>query len=117
MIKTYRMVLHSPMGPREGTLILDECRGEVAGTLRILSHEVPVRGRRGADGRLHLSHQIITTVSEYPCQSVLRDMDGILSGELWMDQSGAPWGCGRYQAKTVMPWSGEQLEGMEATRK
>lgn len=115
MTKKYHMVLRSPLGPREGTLTLDERRGEVTGTLCILSHEVPVHGRRGADGRLHLMHPIITVVSEYPCQSVLKDMGGALSGELWMDQSGAPWGCGKYQTQTVMPWSGEQLEEMEGT--
>lgn len=113
VIKKYHMVLRSPMGPREGTLVLDEDRDQVAGTLCILSHEVPVHGRRGADGGLYLTHQIITAVSEYPCKSVLWDTGGTLSGELWMDQSGALWGCSKYQAKTVMPWSGEQLEEME----
>lgn len=117
MIKKYHMVLSSPMGSREGTLTLDERYGEVAGTLRILSHEVPVHGCRGIDGRLYLTHPIITTVSEYPCQSVLQETGSTLSGELCMDQSGAPWGRGKYQTKTIMPWSGEQLEEMEATRK
>ena len=117
MTKRYHMVLRSPMGPRDGTLTLDEDSSEVAGILRILSHEVPVHGRRGADGYLYLTHQIITAVSEYPCQSVLRDREGTLSGELWMDQSNAPWGCGKYQTKTVLSWSGEQLEGTEGTHK
>lgn len=116
MIKKYHVVLRSPMGPREGTLTLKESRGQVTGSLCILSHEVPVHGRRGTDGRLYLTHPIITAVSEYPCQSILRDEGGTLSGELWMDQSGALWGCSKYQAKTVMPWSGKQLEGMEGTR-
>ena len=116
-MKNYHMVLHSPMGPREGTLTLEEHCGKVDGTLWILSHAVPVRGRRDTDGRLHLTHSIITSVCEYPCRSVLQDVDGALSGELWMDQSGAPWGCGKYQTQTVMSWSGEQLEEMEATRK
>lgn len=115
MTKKYHMVLRSPMGPREGTLTLDESCGEVVGTLRILSHELPVRGRRGTDGRLYLTHQIITAVSEYPCQSVLWDTGSTMSGELWMDQSRALWGCSKYQTKTVMPWSGEELGGMGAT--
>lgn len=116
MMKQYHMVLRSPMGPREGALTLDERCGEVVGTLRILSHEVPIYGRRGTDGRLYLTHQIITAVGEYPCQSVLEDSGSTLSGELWMDQSGALWGRSKYYAKTVMDWSGEQLEGMEVTR-
>lgn len=115
MMKTYHMVLCSPMGPREGALTLDEHCGEVVGTLRILSHEIPIHGRRGTDGRLYLTHQIITAVGEYPCQSVLEDMGGKLAGELWMDQSGALWGRSKYHAKTVMGWRGEQLEGMEVT--
>ena len=115
MIKKYHMVLRSPMGPREGSLILDENRGQVAGTLCILSHETPVYGIRSADGCLHLLHRIITAVGEYPCQSVLRDMGNTLAGELQMDQSGAFWGRSRYQTKTVMPWSGERLIEMEAT--
>lgn len=116
VIKKYHMVLRSPMGPREGTLTLDEHRGKVAGTLCILSHALPVHGCRGTDGRLYLTHQIITAISEYPCQSILRDTGNTLSGELWMDQSGALWGCSKYQTKTVMSWSGKQLEGMEVTR-
>ena len=115
-VKKYHMVLRSPMGPREGTLTLDERCGEVVGTLCILSHELPIHGRRDTDGRLYLTHQIITAVSEYPCRSVLCDMGNTLSGELWMDQSSALWGRSKYQTKTVMPWAGEQLEGMEVTR-
>lgn len=117
MTKAYHMVLGSLMGPREGTLTLDEGYGQVAGTLCILSHKVPVQGRRGADGRLYLTHSIITAVSEYPCRSVLWDTGSGLSGELWMDLSGAPWGRSKYQTGRVMPWSGEQLEGMEAVGK
>lgn len=107
------MILCSPMGPREGTLTLEESCGKVVGTLCILSHEIPVHGSRGTDGGLYLIHPIITAVSQYPCRSVLWDMGNTLSGELQMDQSGALWGRSKYQTKTVMPWSGEQLEGME----
>lgn len=117
MMRKYHMVLHSPMGPRDGTLALEEDRGTVTGTLNILSHELPIRGSRQADGCLRLAHQIITAVGEYPCCSVLWDTDGILSGELQMDQSETRWGCSKYQKNTVMPWSGERLEEMEATHK
>lgn len=116
MIKKYHMILHGPMGPREGTLTLDESCGEVAGSLCILSHELPVHGSRGTDGRLHLMHQIITAVSEYPCCSVLRDVGDTLSGELQMDQSGAPWRWGKCPFKTILRWSGERLEEREAAR-
>ena len=62
MMRKYHMVLHSPMGPRDGTLALEEDRGTVTGTLNILSHELPIRGSRQADGCLRLAHQIITAV-------------------------------------------------------
>lgn len=115
MTKKYHMVLHSPMGPREGMLTIEESHGEIAGTLCILSHKLSVHGSRGTDGCLYLIHQIITAVSEYPCQSILRDMGSRLAGELRMDQSGALWGRSKYQTKAVMPWSGERLEEMEET--
>ena len=34
-----------------------------------------------------------------------------------MDQNETRWGCSKYQKNTVMPWSGERLEEMEATHK
>ena len=117
VIKEYHVVLHSPLGPREGTLTLDEDRGEVAGTLYILSRALPVHGRRRMDGSLYLTHPIVTAVCEYPCQSALREAGDTLSGELRVDQSGAPWWGGKYQSKTVMSWSGERLKEMEATHK
>lgn len=110
MTRKYHMVLHSPMGPRDGTLTLEEDRGTVTGTLCILSHRLPIRGRRQADGCLRLAHQIITSVGQYPCRSILRDDGTAVSGELQMDQRGALWGQSKYQGKTVMPWSGERLE-------
>ena len=114
MIREYRMVLHSPMGPRSGTLRLHEKGKTITGTLCVLSHEIPVCGKRTADGRLQLTHHIITAVSEYPCQSILWDEGKTVSGELHMDQAGAPWGCSKYQIETVMPWSGVQIEETEA---
>lgn len=109
MTRKYHLVLHSPMGPRDGTLTMEEDCGTVTGTLSILDHQLPVTGSRGADGEVRLTHRIVTSVSEYPCRSVLRDAGGTVSGELRMDQTGALWGCSRYQTETVMPWSGEEL--------
>lgn len=102
MFRKYHMVLHGQMGPRNGTLTLHEAQGAVTGTLRLLSHELPISGSRAADGRLHLVHQVVTAVSTYPCRSVLEDTGGTLSGELRMDPSGAPWSGGRPQPKVVM---------------
>ena len=110
MKRKYHMILQSPMGPREGTLTLKEDGGAVAGTLDILAHQLPVSGRRTPDGCLQLTHQMITAVSAYPCQTALWDSGTALLGELQMDQSGALWGCSRYQSKTTMPWHGELLE-------
>lgn len=114
MFRKYHVVLHSQMGPKNGTLTLSEDQGAVTGTLCILSHELPVSGGRQADGRLHLSHQVITAVSAYPCQTILQEKGDTLSGELRMDPSGAPWSGGRQQPKVVMAWSGKQFEETEA---
>ena len=114
MFSKYNVILHSQMGPKNGTLTLHEEHGAVTGTLSLLSHEVPVSGSRMPDGRLHLIHQVVTAVSTYPCQSILKDTNGTLSGELQMDSSGAPWSAGRPQSKVIMTWSGEQFEETEA---
>ena len=106
MLRKYHMVLHSEMGPKRGTLTLDEDQGTVTGTLSLLSHELPVSGSRTPDGRLHLIH--------HPCRSVLEIAGRTLSGELQMDPSGAPWSGGRPQPKVIMSWSGEQFEETEA---
>lgn len=116
MLRKYHMVLHSEMGRKHGTLTLNEERGTVTGTLCLLSHELPVSGSRGPDGRLHLVHQVVTAVSTYPCRSVLKDTGETLSGELQMDPSGAPWSGGRPQPKVVMTWSGELFQETEAER-
>lgn len=113
MIRKYRMVLYSQMGPKSGTLRLREENEIITGALCVLSHEIAIFGKREADGRLHLIHRIITAVSEYSCQSILWDAGNTLSGELHVDQSGTPWGCSKYQAETIMPWSGVQIEETE----
>ncbi len=114
MFRKYRVVLHSQMGPKNGTMTLNEEHGIVTGTLYLLSHELPVSGSRAPDGRLHLIHQVVTAVSTYPCRSVLEDTEGTLSGELQMDPSQAPWSGGRPQPEVIMTWSGEQFEETEA---
>ena len=113
MLRKYHMILHSQMGPKRGTLTLHEERGAVTGTLSLLSHELPVSGSRAPDGRLYLIHQVVTAVSAYPCRTVLEDTEGILTGELQMDPSGAPWSGGRPQPKVTMSWSGEEFEQTE----
>lgn len=114
MLRKYHMVLHSQMGPKNGLLTLNEEHGTVTGTLYLLSHELPVSGSRTPDGRLHLIHQVVTAVSTYPCQSVLEDTGGTLSGELQVDPSAAPWSGGRPQPKVIMTWSGDQFKETEA---
>ena len=114
MFRKYHMVLYSQMGPKNGTLTLHEKEGAVTGTLRLLSHELPVSGSRAPDGQLHLIHQVVTSVSTYPCWSVLKDTEGTLSGELQMDPSEAPWSGGKPQPKVILTWSGEQFEETEA---
>lgn len=115
MTRNYRMVLHSSLGPREGMLTLEEDgSGAITGRLCILGRTLAVSGRREADGRLSLVHRIVTAVSEYPCQSLLREEGDALTGELRMDQSGALWRRDGHPARAVMAWSGERLKETEA---
>ena len=113
MINRYHLVLHSQMGLQEGILTVQEEHGEVRGTLRFLSHELPINGSRTPDGRLVLAHSVVTPVSTYPCLSILEDRGGALSGEVQMDLSEAPWSSGGQQPEVIMPWSGERVEETE----
>jgi len=106
--RRYHVTLHSPMGPRSGTLSLEERNKKITGTLFLLAHQNPVKGRRSTDGRLWLYHQIVTAVCQYSCQSVFLDDEKHLRGELqmevlhWCDPAKKTW--------AVMPWSGEIME-------
>lgn len=43
-MKQYKMVLESQLGPREGTLRLEEDNGLLKGTITLLGYENPVSG-------------------------------------------------------------------------
>lgn len=110
MRQKYHMTLFSPMGPREGILLIDETENEVSGTLDLLSHQNAVQGRRMEDGRFLLHHRIITAVNEYLCQSVLSDKENRLEGELTIESSSSHLNEGIGVERRTMHWSGERVK-------
>jgi len=98
MSERYRVVLEGQLGPRTGTLELDEQGGRITGTLSILGFDNPVSGERVGEGRLCLRHDLRTEWTRFPCESLLEVEEGRLSG--------AASGAG-----ARMLWHGETEEG------
>lgn len=99
-MEQYHVVLESQLGPREGTLRLEERNGIMTGAITLLGCENPAFGERTGDHAIRLSHHLHTQISDLSCVSVF-EMDGdIITGFL---QSG----------REVMKWHGEIEPGMK----
>lgn len=91
----YNIVLESQLGPREGTLQLEEQNGVLTGTITLLGYENPVSGERTGEHSIRLSHHLHTQISDLSCVSVF-EMDGdTIIGTLQNDRN-------------VMRWHGEK---------
>lgn len=94
-MKEYRIVLESQLGPRDGTLRLEEENaGAVTGSITLLGVENPVLGQWIGEHSLRLLHHLRTQVSDLECISVFELDDDSISGTL---QNG----------KTTMLWHGK----------
>ena len=92
----YKLLLKSQLGPREGTLRLNQDHGAVTGTLTLLGYENPVCGEWTGSHSFSISHHLRTAVSDLACTSEFEVTEGRLSGTM-------------RTGRTVMAWAGEQL--------
>lgn len=96
-MKEYRIVLESQLGPRVGTLQLEEeGEGAVTGSITLLGFENTALGEWIGAHSLRLSHHLRTQISDLECISVF-ELDGDkISGTLQND-------------KNTMRWHGEKV--------
>lgn len=96
-MKEYRIVLESQLGPRTGTLCLEEDEaGTVTGSIRLLGFENAALGEWTGEHMLRLSHHLRTQVSDLNCVSVFKLEGSKISGTLQND-------------KNTMLWHGEKV--------
>lgn len=74
-MKQYKMILESQLGPREGSLQLEDQDGMLKGTITLLEYENPVSGEWTGEHSIRLSHHLHTQISDLSCVSVFK-MDG-----------------------------------------
>ena len=94
-MKQYKLVLESQLGPREGTLQLEDQHGVLTGTITLLGHQNPVSGQWTRDHSFRLFHHLHTQISDLSCVSVFEMQGDTITGYL---QNGG----------NVMKWHGEQ---------
>ena len=80
MTETYRIVLNSSMGPREGALQLTITDTSVDGTLTLLGHVNPVCGIKVGEESYALECSMYTGVEPVPCSFTMEIHDGRLHG-------------------------------------
>lgn len=98
-MEQYKIILESQLGPREGTLRLEnQDGGGLKGTITLLEYENPVFGEWIGEHSIRLSHHLHTKISDLSCVSIF-SMDGdTITGTLQND-----W--------NLMKWHGEKASG------
>ena len=94
-MEQYRIVLESQLGPRKGTLQLEDQNGTLTGTITLLGYENPVSGEWTGEHSIRLSHHLHTKISGLSCVSVFEMEGDTITGILQND-----W--------NVMKWHGER---------
>lgn len=83
-MEKYKIVLESQLGPREGTLQLEEKGGgTLTGSIILLGVENAVFGERIDNHSFRLSHHLRTQISDLKCISVFHLECSKLSGTLY----------------------------------
>lgn len=77
----YEIVVESQLGPRHGTLSMEETDDVVSGTLSLLSFENSVTGKREGK-KLCLHHKLRTLVSQLTCRTDLEMQENFLMGTI-----------------------------------
>lgn len=91
-MEAYRIVLESQLGPREGTLRLEETKaGVIAGSILLLGVENAACGKWIDARSFQLSHHLRTQVSDLECISKF-ELDGDkIFGTLHNEKSAMLW--------------------------
>lgn len=91
----YKIVLESQLGPREGTLQLEDQNGILKGTIRLLGYQNPFSGEWTGDHSFRIFHHLRTHVSDLCCTSIFKMEKDKITGILQNDLN-------------VMKWHGEK---------
>ncbi len=92
---TYKIVLESQIGLREGTLALEDQNGFLKGTITLLGYENPVSGEWIGEHSIRLSHHLHTQISDLSCVSIFEMEGNEITGTL-------------HNELNVMKWHGEK---------
>jgi hypothetical protein len=103
----YTLILESQLGPREGTLQLEDHDGILKGTIRLLGYDNPTTGHWTGEHSFQLSHHLRTLVSDLSCVSTLELQGDKISGTLRNDRTVMHW----HGEKTTCKEGGEQGHG------
>lgn len=91
-MKEYRIVLESQLGPREGTLRLEDAKERaVTGAITLLGVENAALGEWTGEHSLRLSHHLRTRFSDLECTSVFELNGDKISGTLQNDRNTMLW--------------------------
>ena len=91
-MEEYRIVLESQLGPRTGTLRLqEEKEGAVTGWITLLGVENAALGEWIGEHAIRLYHHLCTRVSDLKCVSVFRLEGSKISGTLQSDANTMLW--------------------------
>ena len=77
----YEIVVESQLGPRHGTLSMEETDDVVSGILSLLGFENSVTGKREGK-KLCLHHKLRTLVSQLTCRTDLELQESSLTGTI-----------------------------------
>lgn len=99
-MQEYKVVLESQLGPRAGTLRLEEKEGVITGSITLIGVENAVLGEWTGEHSLRLSHYLRTQVSNLECISVFELEGDKAFGTLQSD-------------KHTMLWHGEKVAEKE----
>lgn len=94
----YKLVLDSQLGPREGTLQLEDQNGILKGTINLFGYENPVSGEWTGEHSIRLSHHLRTQISDLSCVSIFEMEGNTITGTL-------------QNSWNVMKWHGEKETG------
>lgn len=97
-MEQYKIVLESQLGPREGTLRMEDQNGILRGTITLLGYDNPVSGEWTGEHSFRISHRLRTLVSDLSCISVFEMEGDTITGNLQNDRN-------------VMKWHGDKQTG------
>ena len=90
-MEQYKIVLESQLGPREGTLQLEEQYGILKGTITLLGYENSVLGEWTGEHSIRLSHHLHTKISNLSCVSVFEMEGDTITGILKNGRNRMKW--------------------------